>query len=752
MKAIFFISIIIIFPFFCFSASITGYVKSKEKAVPFARVFIKETMEGATSDENGLFKIDNVTIGKYKIVASAVDFETKVIEVNITEDRVYNVDFDLKEEVKKLDEVTVTATMKETSIADSPIHIDIITPKLFEKNPSPSIFESLNMVNGVRTQMQCNVCNTGDIHINGMEGPYTMVMIDGMPIVSALGTVYGLMGIPNSIIQRVEVQKGPSSTLYGSEAVGGLINVITKTPDKAPLVSADVFGTTYQEFNADLSVKYKMSKRLTGLFSTNVFHFDKKWDVNGDNFTDVTIQKRVALFNKFAWQHKSEKSTQLALRYYYEDRWGGEKNWNTNFRGSDSIYGESIFTNRFELIGVTPLNVFKSDFKLQYSFNSHLQNSAYGNTPFKANQNIGFVQLLKNVELYRHDLLIGAALRYTNYDDNTVITQTDDTLNPVNKPTNTYLPGIFIQDEWKVNENNSILTGLRYDYNNLHGSIFSPRINWKSTFRNNHVVRLGVGNGYRVVNLFSEDHAAFNGARKVVILDDLKPEQSWNANLNYTVNKQLSFVGLSLDVNCFYTYFSNKIVADYFTDHTKVIFDNLKGYGINRGTGLTINWVFKFPLKITTGVTYMDVYIMEHDENNLLVKSRQVHTPEVTSNFVVGYTLKKLKTSIDLSGNAYSPMLLPVLPNDYRPSKSPWFCIMNIQVSKEFNNWQLYGGCKNILDFLPKEDPIMRAFDPFDKKVNDPIYNPNNYTFDPGYNYAPYQRARLFLGVRFKIK
>ena len=99
-----------------------------------------------------------------------------------------------------------------------------------ERNPTPSIFESLQNVNGIRPQLNCNVCNTGDIHINGLEGPYTFVLIDGMPIVSGLSTVYGLSGIPQSLIERVEIVKGPASTLYGSEAVGGIINIITKQP------------------------------------------------------------------------------------------------------------------------------------------------------------------------------------------------------------------------------------------------------------------------------------------------------------------------------------------------------------------------------------------------------------------------------------------------------------------------------------------------------------------------------------------
>ena len=108
------------------------------------------------------------------------------------------------------------------------------------------------MVNGVQPQLNCNVCNTGDIHINGMEGPYTMLLIDGMPIVSSLSTVYGLSGIPNSMVKRIEVVKGPASTLYGSEAVGGLINIITKDASLSPRLKVDLSATSVQEYNADL--------------------------------------------------------------------------------------------------------------------------------------------------------------------------------------------------------------------------------------------------------------------------------------------------------------------------------------------------------------------------------------------------------------------------------------------------------------------------------------------------------------------
>ena len=133
-----------------------------------------------------------------------------------------------KNSQENLDEIVITGTMKAVRKADSPVPIEIYTPKFFQKNPTPSLFDAVQLINGVQPQLNCNVCNTGDIHINGMEGPYTMILIDGMPIVSSLSTVYGLSGIPNSLVERIEVVKGPASSLYGTEAMGGIINVITK--------------------------------------------------------------------------------------------------------------------------------------------------------------------------------------------------------------------------------------------------------------------------------------------------------------------------------------------------------------------------------------------------------------------------------------------------------------------------------------------------------------------------------------------
>ena len=207
-----------------------------------------------------------------------------------------------------LSEIVVTGTMKAVKRLESPVPVELYNPSFFRKNPTSCIFDGLQLVNGVRPQINCNVCNTGDIRINGLPGPYTMVLIDGMPIVSSLSTVYGLSGIPNSLVERIEIVKGPASSLYGSEAVGGLINVITKKPSNASAITADLMTTTWNELNADIGFTLKAGKKAAILTGINYFNYDSPKDVNGDSFTDLTLQKSLLISTTWLRQIASHQN------------------------------------------------------------------------------------------------------------------------------------------------------------------------------------------------------------------------------------------------------------------------------------------------------------------------------------------------------------------------------------------------------------------------------------------------------------
>jgi outer membrane receptor for ferrienterochelin and colicins len=729
------------------TAELAGRVHSGGAPVEFVNVSIRGTSYGQVTDANGQFSIGQLPRGNYELEVSFVGYKPLRRKVAIHQPKIH-LEIELEEDIGLLEDIVISGTLKEVHKLQSAIPVEVYSPTLFRKNPVPSIFESLNLVNGVQPQVNCNVCNTGDIHINGLEGPYTMILIDGMPIVSSLSTVYGLSGIPNSLVKRIEVVKGPASTLYGSEAVAGLINIITKDPTTAPRFQVDGFGTSVGEFNTDVAAVFKVNKK-TSMVGINHFIYEQLRDINDDNFTDVPQQKRVSVFNKWNLPLRHGKSSSVAWRYFYEDRWGGELQWTRQFRGSDIYYGESIYTNRWELIGSHPLSR-TQDLSFDYSYNYHLQDSYYGTVKFKADQHVTFAQFRWSKMLGKHDLLIGVPFRYVYYDDNTPGTSE---VAGSNTPSKTFLPGLFIQDEIKVSTRFTSLAGLRYDHHNIHGGIFTPRISFKFSPEENSVLRITVGNGYRVVNLFTEDHAALTGSREVIIKNELKPEQSWNLNLNYSRNITFSSGFLMVDGSLFYTHFTNKIVGDFLTDPDKIIYDNLNGYGVSKGISLNVDVQFLIGFKALVGATLMDVYNV--DETLSEERIPQLFAPRFSGTLSVSWSPATSKWMVDLTGRFNGPMHLPVLPNDFRPDKSPMVPLMNFQLTRtlhstnEKHQWEIYGGVKNLLNFIP-EDPLMRPFDPFDRFVD--VDNPNGYTFDTTYNYAPVQGLRGFIGVRFTIR
>jgi outer membrane receptor for ferrienterochelin and colicins len=734
-------------------------IRQSDKPVPFATVIVKEINQTLLSDSLGQLTL-SLKKGLYTLKIQSFDTKPFIYSLNTNNLNNNNpILIVLKPNEQILEEVVISGSLREVGKLHSTVPVEIYNPSFFKKNPTSNIFEALQNINGVRPQLNCNICNTGDIHINGLEGPYTMILIDGMPVVSSLATVYGLTGIPNSLVERMEIVRGPSSALYGSEAIGGIINIITKSPDKAARLSIDGFINSWLETNLDLGFTSKFGKKVFGLTGVNFFNYSNPIDNNNDNFTDLTLQKRISVFQKFNVVRKSKKSFSIAGRYFYEDRWGGEINWTPNFRGGDSIYGESIYTSRYEVFGNYELPI-KEKVILSSSLMQHSQNSYYGTTPFMANQRVFFGQLAWYKTILRHAFVLGSSFRNTNYDDNTPATSNGDTLQPLNQPESVSLPGIFFQDDWSLNEKHKLLFGLRYDYSSIHKSILTPRFGYKFNINKHHLLRINTGTGYRVVSIFTEDHAALSGARKTEIVEELKPERSINVNLNYYGSIYFkNGNSLKLDFSPFYTYFTNKIMPDYETDPTKIIYKNIDGFAESKGVSLNTE------LRTSQFIVIIGGTLMEVSKTENGIKQRQVLTENFTGTWSISYSFKKLPMDIDYTGSVYSPMKLPTLgPLDPRSDISPWWSIQNIQFTyKGLKSFEIYTGVKNLLNWVPgKKIPflIARSHDPFDKLVNFnadgsakvTTENPYGLTFDPTYVYGPNQGIRVFFGLRYSLK
>ena len=723
---------------FTFAQTIYGVIKDSDSNLLFgATIYNSSNSKIGIADEMGVFSIESVK-GENKLFISYVGYTSKIITLESTGDSINRGSIVLEND--SLDEIVISGTLRQVSKLKSAVPIELYTANFFKATPKASFFEAIEGINGVRPQLNCNICNTGDIHINGQEGANTMVLIDGLPLVSGLSTVYGLSGIPQSLIKQVEVIKGPASTLYGSEAIGGVINLITKSPETVHPFNLDTFISSWGELNIDLGAKYTL-KNSQGLIGINYFNYSNPIDANEDGFTDLTLQHRISIFNKI-----STKKNSVAFRYFYEDRWGGEMNWNSDFRGGDEVYGESIYTSRIEIFGRYDhsKNLF-----LQYSLNNHDQNSVYGTTSYNAIQTIGFIQGVFSKKVKNHDVLLGATYRHTIYDDNTPATVERD---------KTALPGLFAQDQWTLSEYKTLLSGIRYDKNSIYGDIWTPRLNFKWASKDeSSILRLGFGTGYRVVNVFTEDHAALTGAREVVFTEAILPEKSWNTTINWNKKLYTKYGAiLDLDFSVFKTAFSNRILPDYETNPNQIIYGNLDGKAITQGATVTINGMFANGLKINMGATFIDSKIINNNQTEY-----PFLTEKFSGNYQLNYTLYNPKITIDISGTVIGPMKLPLLGElDTRAPYSPIINIVNLQATYAIKTIEVYAGIKNILDFKPASNSIARAFDPFDSGVefgaNGQVIatpnNPNALSFDPSYVYYSNQGINGFLGIRYHIK
>jgi len=714
---------------------IEGNVSDYKVEIPFANIELKELNVGTSSDSNGYFKLE-APAGNHIIEVTAIGYHKFKKKIRLIEGKTFFIDLVLLKKNYLIDQVEVTGTLKESFVKVSPLKVEVITSAFLQKTPTNNIMEIIETVNGVQKQINCGICGTSDIQINGMEGPYSLILIDGMPIMSSLSTVYGLNGIPTSLIKQIEIIKGPSSTLYGTEAVAGVVNIITKLPENLSKVHFETFLSSDKEKNISLSWSPKW-KKADILLSANLFHMNHFMDENDDGFADEVLSERISLFNKWSFHRISGKGMDINLKYYFEDRFGGIESWTQDFRGSDSIYGESIITNRWELSSRYELPS-NENMVLQSSYNYHNQDSYYGDTEYLAIQNTLFNQILwyKDIGL-RHELTTGMAYKFQSYNDNTPATDVID-LN--------HIPGIFIQDEFAISDQWKILSGIRWDRHQNHGNIFAPRLNLKWVRNENTSFRWNTGTGFRVVNLFTEDHASLTGARDVIIANELQPEKSININFNFSHWFERNDQSTTLDIDLFYTYFNNKIIPNYDSDPSKIIYDNLSGYSVSRGTSFQINKSFSTPLNINIGGTFLDVYSIVDGE-----KSIELFAPSFSGVFSVEYKWPLKRIKVDYTGRIVGPMGLPTYSQEWaKEAISPLYTIQHLKVEKTINKKiSTYIAVRNIFNFT-QGSPLIDPSAGNNLETNESWevgFSPN---FDTSYVYGPIRGRRYLIGLRWK--
>ena len=715
---------------------VEGRVTSEDAPVPNANIRVADTPVGTSADAQGFYRLEELEPGEYVLVVSAVGYQTVRKPVRVTSGTT-PVDFTLEQATLMGEEVVVTGTMREQYVKDSPVKVDVVRPERMQGGKTSSnMMDLIGRVPGLTTHLDCGVCGTNQIRINGVEGPNTAVLIDGMPIMGALASVYGLNGISPSIIDQVEVIKGPQSTLYGTQALGGVVNIITKDPANTPTFTSDVYVRSTRDLSVDLAASPQVG-RFKGFVSASGFRAEHFFDNNGDGFADLPNRSRLALFGKGTLANADGAPIlNMAAKFYGENRTGGPADFTDALRGSDTVYGESIYTRRGEVLAnYRPTRL--DDLRLEGAFTYHDQDSYYGTEHYVAQQQIAFGQATYAAPITDAlQLLLGSTLRYETYNDNTPATS--------DGADKRFIPGVFAQSELTV-DNVTLLGGLRLDHQAEHGVIFAPRLAAKYSPSERTTLRASSGTGFRVVNVFTEDHAALTGSRDVVFTEDLAPERSRSVTASAEHILPFGANPLTVTVDGFYTRFTNKIIPDYDQDPNLIVYENLDGFSVTQGFSIALNQSFTaLPISYDASFTLTDVFTEENGSRRAVA-----YAPDYTGSAGLTYQWRAVGLEVDYGANLVGPKRMPdsYVEDFGRARWSPAHATHDLKLTKTFTNVndsrgvgvETYLSVENLFDYT-QGSPLVDAANPFSDQ------------FDTIYTWGPIVGRTVALGVRLNLR
>ncbi|WP_347839032.1 TonB-dependent receptor [uncultured Draconibacterium sp.] len=752
-------------------AMLFGDVKSDGEHIPFATITIKGTTIGTAADATGHFKMTHLPLGKRVLVISAIGYKTLEKQVELKAKESITILAELEPDNIGIEQVVVSADRNAKSRKETPTIVNSINPKLFERVQSVTLSEGLNFSPGLRMENNCQNCGFSQVRMNGLEGPYSQILINSRPVFSGLAGVYGLELIPANMIERVEVIRGGGSSMYGSNAIAGTINLITKDPIsnsfKAEITNSFIgAGNDYEaanDYGLNLNGSFVTDDYRTGM---SIFGFHRKrdpFDANGDGFSELALINNTTIGARLFQRVASRGKITFDYFNINEDRRGGNK---FDLPLHEADIAESVQHQissgavNFDLL-LRESDKFSAFISMQgvdreSYYGAEQDLSAYGATnDFTYAAGLQYIRNLDYLVVAPATITAGIETNGSSLEDqklgyydavedihygNTLVADQKMTTNAG-----------FLQSEWKTDKL-VFSAGLRFDRytieektgqeENVSGNVLSPRISLMYNLAHHLQLRGSYGRGFRAPQIFDEDlHIETSGSRKVIHKNDpdLKQESSNSFTASVDYSNHWGNWQFQLLVEGFYTALIDPFANEYGTpdEEGTVIYTRVNAEDGARVQGINIefNASPSNKLQLQSGFTFQK---SEFEAPQEFGEKRFFRTPDSYGYLSAGFSPTPL-FKIAFTGNYTGKMLIPYFgpgldnPEAGELRKSDPFFDAGIKLSYDFRltdhiKLALNGGMKNIFNSYQND---------FDTGVDR----------DPAYVYGPLTPRTIYVGI-----
>ncbi len=740
MKKIFYILFVWLVATNSLSAQyISGKVLSIDKngiteMLPGVNIYWEGTQIGVVSAVDGSFQLANPDSIPAKLIASSIGYNSDTIL--ITKKDLTNLNIKLKNTVV-LGEVEVIEKQSTTmNKIFTPINTEIISGKELLKAACCNLSESFSTNASVDVAFTDAVSGAKKIQMLGLDGVYTQILSENMPMLRGLSAAYGLNYIPGTWIDNIMVTKGTGSVVNGYESISGQINLeFLKPQNQKARFFINLYANEKSRTEANIHFGKKINQKWSTLLFTHISDVSMKQDNNNDSFLDMPLTRQYNIFNRWDFHNQKNFEFQFGIKGLLENRAGGQKEFNyKEDYGTTKKFGIGINTKSVEYFSKTgfmfPSKPYKS-VGIQTSGKIQQQDMFFGIKTYEGTQknfyaNVIYANIINTTD---HKYKLGASYLFDDYFENF----NDSTFMRTEN-----VPGVFAEYTYTHSDKFSLVAGIRGDYHNMFGLFYTPRLHLRYNVTKKTTLRLSAGRGFRTSNIFVENQSVFASSRKVIIQEKFKPEIAWNYGIS--VNQQFKLFGNEAFINLdfFRTDFENQIVVDLDQHVNQVVFYNLKGqsYSYSLQTDFGFEPIEDFAVKMA-----YKWYDVKTTYNYELLDKPYVPKHRVMLN--MAYTTYMEVWKFDFTTNWFGISRLPSTvqsPVEYQlPKKSKSYFLLQAQITKKFRKFETYLGCENILNYTQK-NAIVAADKPY------------GANFDASMIYAPLEGRIIYFGIRMEIK